>query len=921
MKLRFFVTALLLMLSPVESMAQWFFQHQPPSHAVSGEDMSFEFRLPASTATQVQEAYIHYRYEGQLAYYQQRAHVGDHVIQAEIPVENTSTALEYFLGFEDIHGTNGSWPDQSGGDTPIRIEILTPGESARLFDSQTGEIKHTILSPDPNARLRPEDFIIALTLFYELETAIPDSFRVQLNDRDITADAEINPWLITYVPAQEPESGSYHIQVFYNSPDGFQVAVADWDFRITSVTETAYPYMAVRRDEQQKQRLISSAQYSATARSQSYSDQTSRLLRNSFRITGRHGMITYNLSGLLTTQEDPRLQPQNRYAAQIHAGNWLMLEAGHVYPMINPYLIAGRRVRGVHGRLDLFSKNMQLQLLYGELSRKISPLYQDITRQERIIGQDSRGEDITENLYLIQSQAGGAGTYEREIIGARIGFGSGRYFGWSFSALRITDLEKSIEVIRSYDDLTFEVFQKMTEIQRLELQDNPDLLELRTADPVPKANVAVASDLQINAHGNRIRFRSDFAASLINENISDGILNRERADELGFDLDEDIETLLDKLSWLIIINENMSVLPLKIRDDKADIFVPQGIFASRNQLNLNYFGHNMAIQYQWIGPDFSTLSNVGQRRDVAGYSISDRFRLLSNTFYVTVGHENNKDNVIGNRDATTKTLTNRINLGWHPVSGNLPRINAGVRHRARGNQLERTNPFLPDILEKSSVRSVTYVADSLVVLPTPRDNVTMQYNTSLTQRFDLLDLYHDATVSLTYLTTKDHAFAFGDFYSRLVSFMLTSSFPVMPVRTTLGFNYSQTEAASGLSKVDVTGFSAGLSWHFMNNRLRWTTDIAITLDDSENTPLTDRLFEGFAGTPNEEIYWRFYVPDVDARTKEKSTSAYLSGSLRYRWHDRHTFLILGHYTRIADRYNVLNIPNNHLLQFRYTLDL
>ncbi|MEX0681717.1 MAG: hypothetical protein WD097_10085 [Balneolales bacterium] len=917
------VIAALILLKAGTVSAQIQIQHQPPPFVETGETSTFEFRAPGINNDNIREAYFMYRYGGESAWRQEQASITDSRIHAEVTFGNFSAiSAEYYLSIEFHDGSTLTWPNQNAQSDPASVEIIPARDSTAMpYDRLTGEIQHTVLTPEPGSRVRTDDFVLAIALFYEHEPAEPDSFVVQLNGEVITDDAEITPWLITYVPPEEPAPGLYTINLAYNSSDGNRINIADWDFRIVSSAALAgVPSTSTGFEQLPAGRLISSGQYQATARSQSYSDQTTNLLRNSLRVSGRQGNVSYSLNGLLTTQEDPRLQPQNRYAAQIRAGNWLMFEAGHVYPSLNPYLIAGRRMHGVHTELRLLSENLHMQFLYGKLNRNISPLYRQVEPEIRVVGQNSMGEDITDTTYVFQSQTRGTGTFARDIMGARVGFGSGRYFMFSVSALRVEDATQSIDVIRSYDDLDPAYLSDLDTEHRSRLEDYPERLDIRTSDPRPMGNFSFATDMQVNIDNSRVQLHSDFAGSLVNSDISKGILDKNRADELGFDLDDDVASLLEQLSWLIVINENMNALPLKIRDEEADIFVPNGIFATRTRLNLNYFNHNASLQYQWVGPDFYSLANVGQRRDIAGYTVSDRFRLLTNTLYLTLGHENLNDNVIGNRDATTRSITNRANLGWYPRSQLLPRVTIGVYRRTRDNGFIRTNPYLPDSLVNASVRSVEIQDEQLVVHPSPRNNETMQYSVSATQRFALFDLTHDASINYTRMSTDDHVFDFGDFSSNVFSMDLTSSFPAMPVRSNLGFILNRTKSNNGLNNLRIWGFNTGVTWYFMENRFRLNSELAVTFDRLESVPLVDRVFEEFPGPASDEIYGRYYTPDFESVSDEQTASYLLSGELRYNIHPLHALHLLVNYTRLSDRYNVLRIPDNHLVQMRYVFN-
>ena len=920
-----FCLTILLALVPLlwhtQAIGQHMVHHQSPAFVEPGELLSFEFRIPGIAPESVREAYFNFRYDGEQTFRQIRAEIHDHIVVAGITLDGYSgRTAEYYLSLEYRDGEMFHWPDPQTGRGPAAVEIISREQAPVLLsDSYSGRIEYSILSPQPDERMRQSDFFMGITLFYEFEEAIADSFVVFFDGINVTAQSEISPYLITYLPEEAPEPGAYSVQILYNSPDGSTLEIASWPFRLISAT--------ARPSEEEHffvsgppSGLITSGQYQATASSRVIAEQTSHLFRNNLRISGRQGSLRYTLSGLLTTEENPRLQPQNRFAGSLEAGEWFKFEAGHVYPSLNPYLIAGRRMQGVHSSLNLFSSNLQFQFISGQLSRRIPPIYAGLVREERILGQTSVGENIFETSYLLRSQPRGAGTYRRDIMGARVGFGNERPFGLAFSALRVRDDMHSVGVVRSFSDLPTEILSTLSAAEQLELRENPELLRLQTNDPRPQANLALATTLRINLDNNRFQLHGDAAASLINDDITEGVLDRNRADDLGFDLDDNITSLLDQLSWFIVINENMNALPFRFQDDQTVVFVPTGIFGGHSRLNLNYFNHNLSVQYQWVGPDFNTLANVGQRRDIAGYSITDRFRIFSNTLYLTLGHEALRDNVIGNRETTTYSTTNRVQLGWYPLSDRLPRITFGVRHRTRDNDLDRNNPFLPARLRGASVRNIRSLADSLIVLPAPRNNITMQYNASVSQRMQLFELSHDAEINYTYMTTNDRVFDYGDFVSHVLSFSLSSSGFGMPLQTVLGFNMNHTESASGLSSVIVYGFSGSFTWNFFQNRFQLGSEFALTLDTSETTPLTDTVYEGFSGRSNEELYWRYFIPDTAAIREELTASYLFGGNLRYRIASGHSLQLQGTYTHLADRHTGLSLPNNHMVQARYIFD-
>ncbi|MDZ7683474.1 MAG: hypothetical protein U5J63_17625 [Fodinibius sp.] len=138
-----------------------------------------------------------------------------------------------------------------------------------------------------------------------------------------------------------------------------------------------------------------------------------------------------------------------------------------------------------------------------------------------------------------------------------------------------------------------------------------------------------------NLDNNRIQFEADAAMSLLNQDISEGTFTQEAAENLGLTLDSNTKTLLDRLSWLIIINENMDTLPIRFSQGgagSAETYVPTSIFAAQSELGLSYYNNNLKLRYRWVGPSYNSLANTTVRKDIAGFSLSDRIQLLRIAF-------------------------------------------------------------------------------------------------------------------------------------------------------------------------------------------------------------------------------------------------------------------------------------------------
>ncbi|MDR9418122.1 hypothetical protein [Gracilimonas sp.] len=482
----------------------------------------------------------------------------------------------------------------------------------------------------------------------------------------------------------------------------------------------------------------------------------------------------------------------------------------------------------------------------------------------------------------------------------------------------------SILNIRDYRDILNSnevISNNLTQPQRDSLSQDPDKLQIRGGAVQPKDNVVAGTDLKMNFLNNRLRFESEAVISALNDNIYGGPLTVERAEELGFDINNSTANLLDQLSWLIIVNENMNTLPLKLEEEEegedlnTSAFFPTSILAGNSQVSYRHPNNNLRIQYRWIGPNFYSLANSTVRKDVAGFTITDRLNMLSNRVYLTLGYENLNDNVSGTRRATTNTITYRANASWYPVDINLPRISTGIRFRTRDNDVARENFLLPDDLQNSAVQNVIQERrtingqDSLVtvVTPAPRLNKSFSFNTSITQQFNFFDARNDVSLSFNTLNTNDEVFAYGDVNSSSFALSMTSRFHGLPLETQVGMNYNSTEAGSGQNEINITGFYVGGNYRLLENALVVNGRVAVTNNSVSSRPLQIMDYDD-PDTPRDDYYVLGEVgEEIDYQTYV------LQASARYNIDDYHALVFDANFTNVSGG----NRANDRIVQLRY----
>ncbi len=884
-----------LMLSSFESAeAQQRIDHQTPPGLEAGESEELVFFLTGVSTTEVYEAVLFYRTEGALSFEQTTAELDQDEVVAQLEVPDDQIgSLEYYLSVEMNDGSEYTYPADRPEEEPLNVTITDqqPDEE----DEAPGHVDYNILSPQPGEQVPLDDVMLGITLFYEDEPVMAEDFTVYFAGEDVSDEADISPFFISYVPGRM-QAGDYPVEITYTS-EGSEETLAEWEFSVIERTVA---------EEQERQRNIPSGRLELDGRSQNVAGFQNDIYQGRLQFSGNIGEeVSYSFNGLLTNQETDRLQSRNRFGGELQIQDWFRLNAGHVYPSLNSLTISGRRVYGVNAKLNLFNNSVNIEGIYGNINRNISNQYSEL----------QGFTDEEEPLFTMGFEQGGRGTYERGIAGGRLSFGSEDSFQFGMNALKVEDDVNSIEVIEEFEDLPEEKLQQLSPNERQQLEDDPDLFEFEGNHPNPAGNFIFSTDVQASAHDNRINFSTDAGLSLLNQDINQP-LDQDRADELGIDLDSGTENILDLVSNLIIINENMNARPFELEDEEISPRVPAEGLGLQSRLNFNYFDHNLQFQYRWIGPAYESLANSSIRRDISGFRVTDRFRALDNTLYFTLGYESLSDNVMGSRDATTDTDIFRGNVSWYPISSTLPRISINTRYQTRDNEIERAqNPVLEQegIDQNKAVRNVSFIDGETDVLSRPRLTNTLSYGMSVTQQFELLDLSHEASLNFNILNTEDEFFEFGDFSSNTFSVNLSTETPERPLRMDIRTNFVTTESMGGMNSVNIGGFSAGGRYRFLDDQLSVRGELAYTRNTVESTALE------VASVPSEdfeEVYTQYYTPG-DETTEEVTNSYAIRANAQYDITQSHAVVFSARLNNMvavdADR----SIPNDQYVQLRY----
>lgn len=887
-----------------KTVAQFTVQHQTPTGLIRGEVNTLEFIVPSVNQNDVQEAFLFYNYDEGIGFQQQEVSFQNGVFIVNFEVDDpTASSIEYYFQLNLKSGSQVFFPENSPTENPVRVDIVSSSDRATEKTKKNSDIEFTFLSPDKGDALAPNDVVIAIALFYDIDILDPGEFKLFIDNRDVTDLADTSDYFISYVP-KDLKNGRHTIKLEYHTESEI-FSIEERDFDVVD------PSQARPSDFNGKNRNRPIGSIVLGARSQRIGGNTNDAYTARSNISGNYGLLRYSFNGFLTSQESDRLQPQNRYGANLQLGKWLRLDAGHVYPNISKFTISGRRVYGINAQANLLKDNFNVQFVYGEINRKINNLYTEVDTTNIV-----NNGTVVDTTYTLGYRDLGKGTFTRKITAGRIAFGNERHFQLGFHALKVEDDTASIFNVHNFTTLldgSSSLYSNLDQNDFNKLESNPELLQIQNGSTRPQGNFVAGTSVKMGFVKNKIRLESEVVASALNNDIYGGSLTVQGADDLGFDIEQKDADFLDRLSRLIIINENMNILPIRVKNfdtdsSESETFFPTSILGSNSELSMNYPSNNFKLQYRWVGPNFSSLSNSTVRKDIAGFTASDRFRLFKNRLYVTLGYETLEDNVINNKDATTQSKTYRSNLSWYPVSKKLPRMSVGFRFRNRENGVERFNPNVISEFENAAVQNFKLDGADTLLTPVPKESITLNVSGSITQQFELLDILHDASLSFNNLNNKDEVFAYGDVKSSAVSLNLTSRFNELRLRTQFGLTFNNTETGSGQTNIHIFGLYTGASYFLLDNKLNLNGRLAITSNTAKTKALIVEPTVGSDDDPTND----YFILD-DAVNKSDFGTFVIQAGAQYDLNQNHSFIFDANFTNVSGAGN----SNDSIVALRY----
>ena len=151
--------------------------------------------------------------------------------------------------------------------------------------------------------LAPNDVVIAIALYYDINDLDPGEFKLFIDNRDVTELADTSDYFISYVP-KNLKNGRHKIKLEYHTETDIFL-ITSWNFDVVDPSR-ARP---TGFDGNNRNRPIGRIELGA--RSQDIAGSTNDAYTARSNLSGSFGLFRYSLNGFFTSQESDRLQPQN----------------------------------------------------------------------------------------------------------------------------------------------------------------------------------------------------------------------------------------------------------------------------------------------------------------------------------------------------------------------------------------------------------------------------------------------------------------------------------------------------------------------------------------------------------------------------------------------------------------------------------
>ncbi len=688
--------------------------------------------------------------------------------------------VEYYLILETRTGSLETYPLDNVTD-PFTIPPQKTMQIAIGSDRPSGP-PVLFLSPDPNSRVPEDELVISISLLRVDSSINLKATKLLLDGVDITDVAIFSEDVITCVPSnlsRELTPGQHVVTVLLFDNEGTGAGNASLVFSTTP---------AEFNDQLGGDKLGANATAQIESRFERVGGIGTWYNRGGLSAEAEQGDWLFRTNLFVTSEESPAVQPQNRFYVGAESP-WLKASFGDGFPVFPNLILSGKRVRGLHSTLILGAFNLDMTL--GQTARGIEGQLLKVIGVDTLAIEQQR--DPNAAYAPINSTTWGKyryGTFERKLFAIRPSVGAPGVWHWGITWLSSGDDMSSIQY-----------------------------------GARPQENVVLGTDVQVKIM-NTVELFGQGAFSAFNSDISSGTFTDAYIDSVYPDAADEIKRTRDILDGFITVNDNLRPLSLK---KLATIAYETGV-------NVDATANSFRAKYLYRGAEYNSFGQTFLRKDIKGFNIVDRLRLVDNQVFLTLGYERLNDNTSATKQATTTYSTINTAISYYP-RGTLPSFTAGYSYFANDNDLplsdpvvidERTNKLflqasygfkyganhLVNASYSASVRDDRSVQEIDIKNNTLGFGVTTQFDFPLQTRFDYTLNLNEVPYTFDYTSLSFYgrygivpdlialsgsiAPTFGDFDRLLVTF--GSEWVVMRAITLL-FDFSYYRVESGPSDV------------------------------------------------------------------------------------------------------------------------
>jgi hypothetical protein len=688
--------------------------------------------------------------------------------------------LEYYIVFQLNDGSFETYPVSESAN-PI---VNPPQRTARITVTSAVDAGVVFLSPESDLPIPPGDVLVSFSLLRADSTVDRKALRVFLDEADVTNGVVLSGDVGVLVPENlniTLTPGQHIVRVALTSTSGVPLGSASTSFLVSGAM-FEYSLGAYRSPF--------SGSVSLESRNEALSSGNTWYNRGSFSVSGKWDDFKATASAFLTSDEKSALQPQDRFFVGVETP-WAYAGYGDKSPSFPDLILSGMRVRGVHAGVQLGFFNLDVSS--GQVNRPIDGTLLEVIADSLLSARQSAYpssgyRQIDQNSWARFDP----GTYQRELIAVRPSFGSGETWQLGFTWLHSKDDAGSI-----------------------------------LNGSKPQEDIVAGVDFLTRFDERRIELSAQGAFSAYNSDITGGDITDQRIASLFPNDTSTVKSVRDILSKFITVNENLRPLSLSRLSTAA----------GDATLQLRYFDNVFRFTYLYRGGDYNSFGQTFIRKDVQGFNINDRARLVDNSLLLTLGFEQLKDNTGNTKPATTTYRTYNIAATYVPHI-DMPSFTVGYSRYDNSNGLD------PDSV--SSVSDATnriYVQSSydftlgvphtaaLSVSSSDRTDATLRgldVNTvsagvSLTTRFNpLFNTGLDVTTNFNKLPPPTPGMARTRLDYTTVG--LSARYEIIPTLFTL-----QAAAAPTFGDYKRTALSMSAEWAFLRT-MRLTADYGYYLN-------------------------------------------------------------------------------------------